>query len=192
MQVMILVRVSPETHWLNYWLLTRVLVSWTVSDSIEIFITNYVPPSPQVPSYKLITPSIVSERMKVRGSLARKALQDLQTKGLIRQVSTDLRGVTFCSGLTKCATLYRVRQVVMGQFGLKFKYFFLGRMGCGAWQDNGTLISKSTQTRSRPPALPCKRCVIILRAQFCWNQSWIFRKGKKIFWSKKLPSNRKW
>merc|ERR1711934_869227 len=40
----------------------------------------------EVPSYKLITPSIVSERMKVRGSLARKALQDLQTKGLIRQV----------------------------------------------------------------------------------------------------------
>merc|ERR1712190_67785 len=40
----------------------------------------------EVPSYKLITPSIVSERMKVRGSLARKALQELQTKGLIRQV----------------------------------------------------------------------------------------------------------
>merc|ERR1712127_1162889 len=40
----------------------------------------------EVPSYKPITPSIVSERMKVRGSLARKALQDLQTKGLIRQV----------------------------------------------------------------------------------------------------------
>merc|ERR1719188_446337 len=35
---------------------------------------------------QLITPSIVSERMKVRGSLARKALQELQTKGLIRQV----------------------------------------------------------------------------------------------------------
>ena len=41
---------------------------------------------PQVPTYKLITPSIVSERMKVRGSLARKALNELQTKGLIRQV----------------------------------------------------------------------------------------------------------
>merc|ERR1711881_694378 len=40
----------------------------------------------EVPSYKPITPSIVSERMKVRGSLARKALQELQTKGLIRQV----------------------------------------------------------------------------------------------------------
>merc|ERR1711950_115879 len=40
----------------------------------------------EVPSYKLITPSIVSERMKVRGSLARKALQELHNKGVIRQV----------------------------------------------------------------------------------------------------------
>ena len=39
-----------------------------------------------MPSYKLITPPIVSERMKIRGSLAWKALQELQTKGLIRQV----------------------------------------------------------------------------------------------------------
>ena len=35
----------------------------------------------EVPTYKLITPSIVSERMKVRGSLARKALQELAQKG---------------------------------------------------------------------------------------------------------------
>ena len=40
----------------------------------------------EVPTYKLITPSIVSERMKVRGSLARKALRELLSKGLIRQV----------------------------------------------------------------------------------------------------------
>ena len=40
----------------------------------------------EVPSYKLITPSIVSERMKVRGSLARKVLAELVSKGLIRQV----------------------------------------------------------------------------------------------------------
>merc|ERR1712062_864172 len=31
----------------------------------------------EVPTYKLITPSIVSERLKVRGSLARKALVEL-------------------------------------------------------------------------------------------------------------------
>ena len=40
----------------------------------------------EVPTYKLITPSIVSERLKVRGSLARKALDELCQKGLIRQV----------------------------------------------------------------------------------------------------------
>merc|ERR1711860_344955 len=34
----------------------------------------------EVPTYKLITPSIVSERLKVRGSLARKALNELVTK----------------------------------------------------------------------------------------------------------------
>merc|ERR1711942_152748 len=40
----------------------------------------------EVPSYKLITPSVVSERLKIRGSLARFALQELETKGLIRLV----------------------------------------------------------------------------------------------------------
>merc|ERR1711875_157061 len=40
----------------------------------------------EVPTYKLITPSIVSERLKVRGSLARKALIELVVKGLIKQV----------------------------------------------------------------------------------------------------------
>ena len=39
----------------------------------------------EVPNYRLITPSIVSERLKVRGSLARQALLELQEKGLIRQ-----------------------------------------------------------------------------------------------------------
>ena len=41
----------------------------------------------EVPSYKLITPSVVSERLKIRGSLARRALLELQSKGLIRLVS---------------------------------------------------------------------------------------------------------
>jgi len=40
----------------------------------------------EVPSYKLITPSIVSERLKCRGSLALRALQELEGKGLIRAV----------------------------------------------------------------------------------------------------------
>merc|ERR1712236_204015 len=40
----------------------------------------------EVPSYKLITPSVVSERLKISGSLARRALEDLQQKGLIKLV----------------------------------------------------------------------------------------------------------
>merc|ERR1739849_51370 len=40
----------------------------------------------EVPTYKLIPPSIVSERLKVRGSLAHKALVELVQKGLIKQV----------------------------------------------------------------------------------------------------------
>ncbi|XP_041471121.1 small ribosomal subunit protein eS25-like [Lytechinus pictus] len=40
----------------------------------------------EVPTYKLITPSVVSERLKIRGSLARFALEELLRKGLIKQV----------------------------------------------------------------------------------------------------------
>merc|ERR1712096_362896 len=40
----------------------------------------------EVPSYKLVTPSVVSERLKVRASLARTALDELVEKGLIKLV----------------------------------------------------------------------------------------------------------
>ena len=40
----------------------------------------------EVPAYKLITPSVVSERLKIRGSLAKRALIELREKGLIKQV----------------------------------------------------------------------------------------------------------
>merc|ERR1712050_469078 len=41
----------------------------------------------EVPNYKLITPAVVSERLKIRGSLARNALQELLNKGMIKLVS---------------------------------------------------------------------------------------------------------
>ena len=41
----------------------------------------------EVPNYKLITPAVDSERLKIRGSLARAALQELLSKGLIKLVS---------------------------------------------------------------------------------------------------------
>merc|ERR1712188_183301 len=40
----------------------------------------------EVPTYKIITPAIVSDRMKIRGSLARKAIAQLEKEGKIRAV----------------------------------------------------------------------------------------------------------
>lgn len=41
----------------------------------------------EVSDYKHITPAVVSERLKIHGSLARAALEELLSKGLIRLVS---------------------------------------------------------------------------------------------------------
>jgi small subunit ribosomal protein S25e len=41
----------------------------------------------EAPKYKLITPSILSDRLRINGSLARKAIKDLMAKGLIRMIS---------------------------------------------------------------------------------------------------------
>lgn len=41
----------------------------------------------EVPKYKLITPSVVSERMKVRASLAKRVLRELHSKGLVKLVA---------------------------------------------------------------------------------------------------------
>ncbi|XP_055710198.1 40S ribosomal protein S25 [Phlebotomus papatasi] len=40
----------------------------------------------EVPHWKLITPSVVSERLKVRGSLAKQALNELRENGHIKLV----------------------------------------------------------------------------------------------------------
>lgn len=39
-----------------------------------------------VPKYRLITTSVLSDRLKISGSLARKALRELVAKGVIREV----------------------------------------------------------------------------------------------------------
>ncbi|KAL5720280.1 Small ribosomal subunit protein eS25w [Ranunculus cassubicifolius] len=41
----------------------------------------------EVPKYKLITPSILSGRLRVNGSLARRAIKDLMAKGVITMIS---------------------------------------------------------------------------------------------------------
>ena len=52
----------------------------------------------EVPSYKLITPSVVSERLKIRASLARAALAELHQKGeLMKFLKTPYRTKYGCS-----------------------------------------------------------------------------------------------
>merc|ERR1719295_1044293 len=49
----------------------------------------------EVPTYKLITPSMVSERLKVRGSLAKRALEEMAGKGLIKQFTAPRSPVIY-------------------------------------------------------------------------------------------------
>ncbi|EFN51836.1 hypothetical protein CHLNCDRAFT_27566, partial [Chlorella variabilis] len=41
----------------------------------------------EVPKYKMITPSVLSDRLRINGSLARAAIKELVGKGLIKEVS---------------------------------------------------------------------------------------------------------
>ncbi|OMH85942.1 40S ribosomal protein S25 [Zancudomyces culisetae] len=42
----------------------------------------------EIPAYKLITPSILVDRLKINGSLARRALRDLHANGSIKLISS--------------------------------------------------------------------------------------------------------
>lgn len=42
----------------------------------------------EAPTYKLITPSVLVDRLRINGSLARVAIRELEAKGLIRLVSS--------------------------------------------------------------------------------------------------------
>ena len=41
----------------------------------------------EVPTYKLITTAVLVDRLKVNGSVARRALIDMEKKGMIKPVS---------------------------------------------------------------------------------------------------------
>lgn len=72
----------------------------------------------EVPNYKLITPAVVSERLKIRGSLARNALQELLTKGECH-VLTLMFSRGLCLELYNRTALYPVFTVQIGT-GLLF------------------------------------------------------------------------
>ncbi|KAI5011542.1 hypothetical protein ZWY2020_013679 [Hordeum vulgare] len=41
----------------------------------------------EAPKYKLVTPSVLSERLKINVSLAKRGIKDLIARGLVREVS---------------------------------------------------------------------------------------------------------
>jgi len=47
----------------------------------------------EIPTAKLITPAVVSERLKVNGSLARRAIRELIAKGLVKTVINNHRQI---------------------------------------------------------------------------------------------------
>uniref|UniRef100_A0A915DAR9 40S ribosomal protein S25 n=1 Tax=Ditylenchus dipsaci TaxID=166011 RepID=A0A915DAR9_9BILA len=68
--------------------------SQTWRSSIKPHMTNY-------PLVKLITPSVVSERLKVRASLAKAGLRELLAKGLIKCVVKHGSQLVYTRAITK-------------------------------------------------------------------------------------------
>lgn len=48
---------------------------------------NYDKMLVEVPKYKMITPSVLSDRLRINGSLARRVIKDLMARGSIRMVA---------------------------------------------------------------------------------------------------------
>ncbi|KAI9346541.1 S25 ribosomal protein-domain-containing protein [Obelidium mucronatum] len=49
----------------------------------------------EVPTYKLITPSVLVDRLKINGSLARVAVRDLAAKGLIKPIAVHKKQLIY-------------------------------------------------------------------------------------------------
>ncbi|XP_054843528.1 40S ribosomal protein S25-like [Eublepharis macularius] len=56
----------------------------------------------EVPNYKLITPAVISERLKICSSLARVGLQEVLSKGLIKLVSKHRAQVIYTYNTKGC------------------------------------------------------------------------------------------
>ena len=62
---------------------------------------NYERMKNEVPKTKLITPSALVERLKITGSLARKALRELEEEGLIRNIVRHGQQLIYTRSITK-------------------------------------------------------------------------------------------
>jgi small subunit ribosomal protein S25e len=67
----------------------------------------------EVPTYKLITPSILVDRLKINGSLARAAIRELANQGLIRAVS-DHKKQPIYTRATKVCLYFTSEFLILG------------------------------------------------------------------------------
>ncbi|PVV02592.1 hypothetical protein BB560_002951, partial [Smittium megazygosporum] len=58
----------------------------------------------EIPAYKLITPSVLVERLRINGSLARKALRDLEKLGSIKLISAHRSQMIYTRAVASSAT----------------------------------------------------------------------------------------
>lgn len=49
----------------------------------------------EVPTYRMITPSVLADRLKINGSLARAAIKVLVEKGAIREVAKHAKQIIY-------------------------------------------------------------------------------------------------
>ncbi|KAJ2889114.1 40S ribosomal protein S25 [Coemansia asiatica] len=58
----------------------------------------------EVPAYRLITPSVLVDRLRINGSLARRALRELEARGSIRLVSAHNSQLLYTRATAPVAT----------------------------------------------------------------------------------------
>jgi len=75
-------RVAPSQKW------SKGKVKEKLANAVLFDKVTYERMLNDTPKQKLITPSIISEKLKVNGSLARKAVKELVSKNLIRPILT--------------------------------------------------------------------------------------------------------
>ena len=75
-----------------------------------------------MPAYKLITPSVVADRLRLQGSLAKQGLRHLESKGLIKLVVKHARQLIYTRAIaTADEAVVEKKKVVGGSVGKKGK-----------------------------------------------------------------------
>merc|ERR1712203_647905 len=67
-------------------------VNEKLANSVMFDSSTYEKMLQEIPKAKIVAPSVVSERLKVNGSVARLAMRGLEEKGLIRHVGEKHHG----------------------------------------------------------------------------------------------------